>query len=79
MQDVLKTKSVHKEIPNLKRIILSFVSLIFDPLGILSLSLMESKQIFQDLGKQNVGWHKQIPADNSHRCQKGYFEKVRKR
>ena len=43
MQDVLKTKSVHKEIPNLKRIILSFVSLIFDPLGILSLSLIEQK------------------------------------
>ena len=44
-QDVLKINTVNKEVPNAKRRILSFVSSIFDSLGILSASLIEPKQI----------------------------------
>ena len=48
-QDVLQIKVLNKEIPNTKRGILSFVSLIFDPLGILIAALIEPKCIIQDL------------------------------
>ena len=44
-QDVLKIKTVNKEVPNTKRGILSFISSIFDPLGMLSPSLVETKHI----------------------------------
>ena len=62
-QDVSKIKTVNKEVPNTKGGILSFVSSIFDPLGILYPSLIEPKQIIQDLWKQNIDWDEQIPAE----------------
>ena len=62
-QDVLKIKTVNKEVPNTKRGTLSFVSSIFDQLGILPPSLIEPKQIIQDLWNQNIDWDEQIPAD----------------
>ena len=42
----------------------------FDPLGTLSPSLIEPKQIIQDLWKQNIDWDEQIPADISQIWQK---------
>ena len=69
-QDVLKIKTVNKEVPNTRRGILSFISSIFDPLGILSPSLIDPKQIIQDLWKQNIDWEEQIPADILQRSQK---------
>ena len=69
-QDVLKIKTVNKEVPNTRRGILNFISSIFDPLGILSPSLIEPKQIIQDLWKQNIDWEEQIPADILQRSQK---------
>ena len=46
-QDVLRIQLINKEVPNTKRGILSLVSSIFDPLGILTLALMEPKCIFK--------------------------------
>ena len=42
-QDVLRIKVINKEVPNTKRSILSFVSSIFNPLGILTPALIEPK------------------------------------
>ena len=62
-QDVLRIKVINKEVPNAKQGILSFVSLIFDPLGILTPALIEPKCIMQDLWKQNIYWDHPIPLD----------------
>ena len=48
-QDVLRVKVINKEVPDTKRGIMSFVSLIFEPLGILTPALIEPKCIIQDL------------------------------
>ena len=48
-QDVLRIKVKNKEFPITKRGILSFVSLIFAPLGILTPALIEPKWTIQDL------------------------------
>ena len=44
-----------------KRGILGIVASIFDPLGILSPSILEAKLIIQSLWAENVGWGDQIP------------------
>ena len=48
-QDVLRVKVINKEVPDTKRGIMSFVSSIFDPLGILTPALIDPKCIKQDL------------------------------
>ena len=48
-QDVLRVKVINKEVPDTKRGILSFVSSIFDPLGIHTPALIDPKCIIQDL------------------------------
>ena len=48
-QDVLRVKVINKEAPDTKRGIMSFVSSIFDPLGILTPALIDPKCIKQDL------------------------------
>ena len=48
-QDVLGVKVINKEVPDTKRGIMSFVSSVFDPLGILTPALIDPKYIKQDL------------------------------
>ena len=67
-QDVLRIKEINKEVPNTKRGILSSVSSIFNPLGILT--LVEPKCIIQDLWKQKIDWDHPIPLDILDRWQK---------
>ena len=62
-EDVLKVKVLYKEVPNTKRGILSFTSSIFDPLGMISLAILEPKLLIQELWKRNIGWDEQIPLD----------------
>ena len=49
--------------PNTKRGILSFVSSVFDPLGVLILSLLEPKLIIKELWKLKISWDEQIPKE----------------
>ena len=62
-QDKLTFKPVTKDYPNTKRGILSFVSSIFDPLGVLIPSLLEPKLIIQELWKLKISWDEQIPKE----------------
>ena len=53
-------KPVIKDFSDTKRGILSIVSFVFDPLGILTPSLIEAKHIIQQLWREKVGWDKPI-------------------
>lgn len=55
-------KPTNKEI-NTKRTILRYVSQIFDPLGLLSPSLLLGKLFVQKLWKMELGWDDQLPSD----------------
>ena len=59
-QDKLTFKPVTKYYPTTKRGILSFVSSVFDPLGVLTPSLLEPKLIIQELWKLKISWDEQI-------------------
>ena len=62
-EDVLKVKVLYKEVPNTKRGILSFTSSIFDPLGMISPAILESKLLIQELWKRNIDWDELIWLD----------------
>ena len=65
-KDTFTFKPVWKKLPNTKRGILSIVSSTFDPLGILTPSLIEAKYIIQQLWKEKIGWDEKIP-DNLYK------------
>lgn len=62
-QDTLTFKPVNREYPNTKRGMLSLVSSVFDPLGILTPSLLEAKLIIQELWKLQIDWDSTIPLE----------------
>ena len=62
-QDKLTFKPATMDYPNTKRGILSFVLSVFDPLGVLILSLLEPKLIIQELWKLKISWDEQIPEE----------------
>ena len=49
--DTVKVKAVIKSLPPSKSGLLSFISSVFDQLGLLTLSMLEAKLIFQQLWK----------------------------
>ncbi|KAL3987991.1 21S rRNA GM methyltransferase [Sarotherodon galilaeus] len=49
------------------RNLLSIVSSVYDPLGILSPVTLQAKKILQELCRRKVGWDVIIPADLAHR------------
>ncbi|KAL0841423.1 hypothetical protein ABMA28_015107 [Loxostege sticticalis] len=57
------TEFESKPIPVTKRIILSTVSQIFDPLGILSPTVMLGKVLLQKLWLLKLGWDDEVPND----------------
>ena len=50
-----------------KRGLLSFISSIYDPIGIISPSMLESKLIIQELWRRNLVWDEQLPKDIKQR------------
>ena len=60
---MLQIKSVDKQTPTTKRGILSFITSIFDPLGILAPSILEPKLIVQELWRRKIDWDEKIPVD----------------
>ena len=62
-QDKLTFKPVTKDYPNTKRGILSLVSSVFDPFGVLTPSLLEPKLIIQELWKLKISSDEQIPKE----------------
>ena len=69
-QDVLRIKTKNKELPNTRRGILIFVSLIFALLDIFIPSLIEPKWTIQDLWKHSIDWDYPIPLDILDRWEK---------
>lgn len=60
--DTFKFKIVVQERPPMRRGILSIVSSIYDPLGILSPVVLTAKIILQQLCKKGLGWDDPIPS-----------------
>ena len=58
--DTLAVKVEHKNVPETKRGILSYISTVFDPIGILSPLLLTPKLIVQELWKMQYDWDEQI-------------------
>ena len=61
--DIFKFKLKSKEYPNTKRGILSLVASIFDPLGVLTPSILEAKLIIQSLWRMHIDWDENLPPD----------------
>ena len=59
----LTFKPVTKDYPSTKHGTLSVVSFVFDPLGVLTPSLLEPKLIVQELWKLKISWDEQIPKE----------------
>ena len=62
-QDTLIFKQINREYSNTKRGILSLVSAVFDPLGILTPSWLGPKLIIQELWKLKIDWDSKIPLE----------------
>ena len=78
----MKVDLVWKTSPPTKRGILSQLSSIFDPLGILNPCILELKLIVQELWRRKVEWDNVIPKDlldRFNKFQNGfiYLEKLK--
>ena len=62
-RDQFTFKPVTKTFPNTKRGMLSMISSIYDPLGILVPSLIKPKKLMQDLWKEKIEWDETIPPE----------------
>ncbi len=59
--DSFKFKIVLKDRPLTRRGILSTVSSIYDPLGMLSPVVLTAKKILRDLCRRGIGWDDTVP------------------
>lgn len=59
--DVFKFKIILKNRPLTRRGILSTVSSVYDPLGILAPVVLTAKKILQDLCRKRIGWDDIVP------------------
>jgi len=61
--DTIRVSTVNKKFPSTKRGALSLVSSIFDPLGLVTLSVLEPKLIIQELWRRKADWDESLPDD----------------
>ena len=78
--DTIKVKTVMKPFPLSKRGLLCFISSVFDPLGLLTPSVLEAKLILKQLWKISLDWDEEIPSNLNNRWLKWLqtFKKLRK-
>ena len=61
--DMLTFKVVNKNVPETKRGILSMVSSIFDPMGLISSIIVKAKLLIQEIWRRTLGWDEELPGD----------------
>ena len=61
--DMLTFKVVNKNIPETKRGILTMVSAIFDPMGLISPIIVKAKLLIQEIWRKSLGWDEKLPRD----------------
>ena len=61
--DMLTFKVGNKNIPETKRGILSMVSSIFNPMGLISLIIVQAKFLIQEIWRRSLGWDEQLARD----------------
>ena len=61
--DMLTFKVVNKNIPETKRGILSMVSSIFDPMGLISPIIVKAKLLIDEIWRRSLGWDEELPRD----------------
>ena len=62
-RDMLRIKGVTKNVVLTKRGLLSFISSIYDPVGLIAPVTLEPKLIIQDLWRRQIDWDVQLPDD----------------
>jgi len=62
-QDILKFKLNMEQKPLTRRGMLSTISSIYDPLGLVGPFILEGRQVLQKLCKRNNSWDEEIPED----------------
>ena len=66
-EDILQIKTINKNSNLTKWGLLSFVSSIYDLIGIISLLMLKPKLIIQELWRRNLSWDKQLPKNIKQR------------
>ena len=66
-EDTLQIKTINKDSMLTKRGLLSFISSIYDLVGIISPLMLKPKLIIQELWRRNLAWDEQLPEDIKQR------------
>ena len=60
---ILQIKIISKDSKLTKQGFVSFISSIYDPIGMISLLMLEPKLIIQELWRKNLAWDEHLPQD----------------
>ena len=71
LNNLLQINAVNKTLPTSKRGVLSFISSIFDSLGMLAPATLEPKLIIQEIWKRKLDWDEELTPDLKHRWNDG--------
>ena len=62
-KSMLRMTGITKNVALTKRVLLSFVSSIYDPVGLIAPVTLEPKLIIQYLWRRQIDWNVQLPGD----------------